>query len=637
MANPAIISLAILKVNWDKNKKDYVENFVPIIAECIRRSNSEIVTIEEVKNNVNEYFGFNLPQNAIKTILSRVRKRGYIRKDQNTYQPVRKNLDKLNINEIREGILEKQERLFQNLISFCRDNYNIDWSLKKAEDAFLSFLDENLFDYIKSIKFESLTSAPQNPSKKEKYIIASFIKSLQDNTSVEFDYIETVVKGIMLANAIFLPEPNKANENFRNTAFYFDTSFLIYALGYAGETRERSCIELLELLYKTGADLICFSHTVDEIRGALDACAARINSGRLRDAYGPSIEYFVQKNSTSSDIYLYSSQIEKNLKKLHIEVKDKPVYIKEYVIGEKELEVYLKDQMQFYQPPEKQNALQRDVDSLSAIMRFRKGQSFYRIENCRAIFVTTNKTLIRTSYEFFNKDYLGSIGACISDQALTTLLWLKMPDDLPELPRKIIIADCYAFTQPSDRLWNAYLQEINKLEKDNRISKDDYFILRYDLQVKNAVMERTLGDENVITEDSIPEILEIRKMEIQEEIKGRYLDESIKRKKAEEKNEKIVSKISSLAFSFSKGTVILVKIIYFLVLFVGIFISLPWPIVDFTKQLDKSILAAILLLVLIVSSVNSLGGEFVKICFRKIEINLREWVEGRLFKILELF
>jgi len=35
---PTISSLALLKVSYDRQRKDYFDNFVPMIAECLRRS-----------------------------------------------------------------------------------------------------------------------------------------------------------------------------------------------------------------------------------------------------------------------------------------------------------------------------------------------------------------------------------------------------------------------------------------------------------------------------------------------------------------------------------------------------------------------------------------------------------------------
>ena len=56
----------------------------------------------------------------------------------------------------------------------------------------------------------------------------------------------------MLASAVYLEDPQAARK-FRNTKIYFDTTFLIYALSYAGEARQAPSKELLEVLYETSS------------------------------------------------------------------------------------------------------------------------------------------------------------------------------------------------------------------------------------------------------------------------------------------------------------------------------------------------------------------------------------------------
>ncbi len=56
----AIASLAVLKVNWDYLKKDYIENFIPFI-EAIEKipegeyDFAEIKKILQLKENINEF------------------------------------------------------------------------------------------------------------------------------------------------------------------------------------------------------------------------------------------------------------------------------------------------------------------------------------------------------------------------------------------------------------------------------------------------------------------------------------------------------------------------------------------------------------------------------------------------------
>ena len=61
VVTPTISSLALLKVNYDEQRKDYFENFVPIVAECLRRSSGDVISLQDLQSDLRERFGLSLP------------------------------------------------------------------------------------------------------------------------------------------------------------------------------------------------------------------------------------------------------------------------------------------------------------------------------------------------------------------------------------------------------------------------------------------------------------------------------------------------------------------------------------------------------------------------------------------------
>jgi len=181
-------------------------------------------------------------------------------------------------------------------------------------------------------------------------------------------------------------------------------------------------------------------------------------------------------------------------------------------------------------------ALDRDVDSISAIMRLREEKYYPAIEECKALFVTTNYDLARISRQFYYKESdFHTVCPCLTDGVLTNLLWLKKPTKAPDLPRKRIIADCYAATQPSEHLWNLYLTEIDKLEQDKQVTPDEYYSLRHSLEAKSALMELTYGEEEGFTRGTVQEILELVRSRMQAEVKAKLEYEKKLREETEQK------------------------------------------------------------------------------------------------------
>ena len=155
---------------------------------------------------------------------------------------------------------------------------------------------------------------------------------------------------------------------------------------------------------------------------------------------------------------------------------------------------------------QKKRQRQYDIDSVASIYRLRRGRSFYRIEDCRAVFVTHSIPLVRASRKMFREREL-EVTHCITEFTLSNLLWLLQPDSLPNLPRRQIIADAYAATQPDATLWEKYVRKIEKLKNEGDMEAQDYYAFRYTQAARASLMEYTLGSQDVLTDDSVKDIL----------------------------------------------------------------------------------------------------------------------------------
>ncbi|WP_066415331.1 hypothetical protein [Sutcliffiella cohnii] len=150
-------------------------------------------------------------------------------------------------------------------------------------------------------------------------------------------------------------------------------------------------------------------------------------------------------------------------------------------------------------------------------MRLRKGQKSYAVEQCKAIFVTTNNRLSYNIKHFYGQNDSNSIiSPVISDYVLTTIQWIKNPDIYPSLPKKRIIADCVASLQPTERAIKAYLKKIKTLNDNGQISDENYYLLRTS-EAKDIMMDKSLGDEEVITNIDYNELAGLTKQRIGEE------------------------------------------------------------------------------------------------------------------------
>lgn len=636
MASQAAIGLALLKVSWDENRTDYITNFIPLIAECARLSSNEVISANELTEDVYKTFGLRIPINVVETIIKRARREGFFDFDQrkHIYLANREKLDKLDFYKIQQKVIQQHEELVRSLLSFAENEMKEKWTEKQAEEALLAYLDDFQLSSLSKDNVPGIVPVPKTVSTGTHFVVGMFIRHIFKNNLRELEYLENVLKGNFLANAIFLPDASRATKSFKKTDVYLDTTFLIHALGYAGATRADPCVELLNLVYESGGDLKCFTHTLAEIKGALEAIAVSISRSRSQPISGPivpSVEFFLGEEATESDILRKISTLEQDLKTLRISVVEKPEYVEEFVIDERALREHLHKNMNYAN----QRALDRDVDSISAIQRIREWGEYVFIEESRAIFVTSNAGLARFSTDFFYGRFNpGAIPPVITDNMLTTLLWLKRPVQAPDLPRKRIIADYFAAVQPSDRLWVKYQHEISALEKDREISIDEYYLLRHTIQAKTALMELTHGEELAFTRGSVREILKLAKEKIGAEYGEKLGDAVQAREIAEGKATAATARVTrslettrSSANRIGKVARNLAAVVFGIGLSVAVFYTFPWQQLNENGQQNNGLLFLCLITLAVITLADAISGTTVQSVLRSIEVYVSKKAE----------
>ena len=140
MTASVIASYAILKVNWEQpERKDYLDNFMLIVAEAIRQLQNDIITLSDVQKQIRTSFGFEIPQNTISSLLNRVKRHGYISLENGIYTRDNAALMKLNFQSIQQQVSLSHESLIRGLTEFVKKNYSLDWSLDYGEKALQAY------------------------------------------------------------------------------------------------------------------------------------------------------------------------------------------------------------------------------------------------------------------------------------------------------------------------------------------------------------------------------------------------------------------------------------------------------------------------------------------------------------------
>ncbi|MYE45578.1 MAG: hypothetical protein F4X25_02275 [Chloroflexi bacterium] len=423
------------------------------------------------------------------------------------------------------------------LRAFVKESFDREWSEAEADSALIGWLDNRSVDVLGAFVDGRPIPSPQYSGVASEYLVNAFAKHALERDPEGFEFLQSVVKGAFLTNALLYPDLGAVNRRFASTEFYFDTPVLLRALGLSVPEQRTAATELLELLYASNAHLRCFRHTFDEMQSVLNAVTHQLQLGDVRYSFGETVNYLIDHGWTALDVEEIRIDLERRLEALHVAVEDTPPHQVELTLDESRLAELLDAEVGpgGYANP---NARDKDVDSLTAIHRLRGGGHFVHLEDARAVFVTTNAAVARASSKYYRSEVgRHEIGAtvplCMLDWTLTTLVWVKQPTSAPDLPRARLIADISAGLTPSDALWVKYADEIDRLRERGDLSAERYGLLRYSMTARRALMDLTLGDEASFGPGTVQEVLRASEAAVRADVEAELEDAEAARGHAE--------------------------------------------------------------------------------------------------------
>jgi len=555
LTNRTLMSLSFIKVNWDRQKrKDYIDNFVPFLATLIAKKNYKEIkrNTEEINKFIidfKEEFGLLIPYHPMITILNRARKRKIIKKQEYKFIPTDK-VYKYDFSGKTQEQVRKYEKIIQSFKKFAKGNYSKDLSNNEVENILIKFLKQYDLEMLFA-SYEKSALPDVKASKTNMFIFSKFVENINKEEPLIFQILLDIAIGHILFNIILYGNNIEkfSQPKLKQLNIYIDTRIIFRLLGVEGEDFQKVYVNLLDELKKQGVNLFVFRHTYNEVMLILNNSLDWISNLNY-DASKASItlRYFKAQGYKESDIQMFINSIDKTLAQYGIEVTEIPEFGKdvEYQINEKKLydtiiETYNNN---FYgvEYTEKEDSIQRDIKSISAIYRLRKGAKPQNIKQAKNIFMTTNSGLAFANKKFENEEYGKNfyIPTCATDTFVGTLIWLRNPQKFIEISKRKLIANIYSALQPKEKFLRLYLSEIKKFENDKKITEDDYILLRDSHVARQMLMEETLGDPDSFSSKTLIEISE----RIKKESYSKYIEEkeSHEQTRQELENEKELKK-----------------------------------------------------------------------------------------------
>ncbi|GAA5036468.1 hypothetical protein [Actinopolymorpha pittospori] len=598
-----LTSLAILKVNFDNYGKDLLDDFLPFVADQLYQLDQAVVALPELQEAIRESYGLLIPTGVLKTITKRCAKKGMLKRDAGVLKPNRSELATHNLTATRGEVRRQHEALLAKGVQYATQHFNATLTNDEFDLALSDFIKENAAPLLKTIVegHPLLHSDGTSPSNM-RYLIASFVSTAVKEEPDTFTYLVSIVKGSILASALYFQDLTAMNRRLEKLAVYLDTTILLRAIGACGPELELIAREAIALATGHGATVRYFAHTLVEMEGVLDACerAVKRQTGQY---HGEATEFMISAGWQASDVILLRSTIQEKLAVLGVHVSERPDHIQSLTLDEVQLERELQTHVHY----QSRSARLKDLDSLTSIYRLRRGQEATHLERARAVFVTQNTALVRAAKSYarledFNR-YM--VPLAMPDYEFVTLLWLKQPLTAPELPGRRIIADCYAAMSPEDKVWSQYVEKIERLRADETVSEDQYILLRQSLSARSLMLFTTHEDPAEFTEGTVRTVLEKAEQNIARATRSDLEDE---RRRLEEISAEFTAQRARLDLVAHKTARKAIQILSFVVgatAIVGTIISAPWP---WSNSLGAKWPITIIFICLIVTSGLSIYG-----------------------------
>jgi hypothetical protein len=518
----SLISLAILKVNWDEKQLDYIDNFVPFVATLIYKKNYQEIKAEEICSEFPKEYGLQIPLEPMISILTRCKNRGYITRKGHLHLPVWDKIMGLEFSSISTKMEQQHELFLADLQTSLKNELNLDIDKDGIQTILIEFLKEHDGEILfAGYKNSMLPDA--KPDQKEKYLVIKYVQKCFQTSPEKCNHIINLAIGHALANTIMYGNDfTRYHGNLNTLTVYLDIKFLLRLGGVEGKQRRDNVIDFIEGIIEKGSKVKIFQHTYDETIGILNGAKIWLNNKHFHPSRAtPTTKYFVENSQTESDIDLCIAKLRSTLFKYNIAIEESPdpQKFREYLVDEEKLntkivDVYKKNNP-FFNEDEKEFTIQKDIKSISAIYLLRKRNKPHYIRDAKYLFVTANTALAyaANSFEKAGKAISYTIPVCVTNVFLGTTIWLDSPAKLITFNTRKVIADCYSALRPNDKLIKKYIQQIEKLNEAGSYSDDDYYFLRTNKSSYQVLEALTFGDENNFTEKTPEEIIRILRNE----------------------------------------------------------------------------------------------------------------------------
>lgn len=443
-----------------------------------------------------------MPLHVLGTILVRAERKNYILKERyESTSVIRYRLTEAGLNYTTKLETDKEvDRRINALLDSMRrffDGKGISLSLNEIRQLLLYVLRKNI-DFLIERMNPSISSNELAPQKFEGYdeYLLEYIKSADQQEPYNYRIFQDMVMGSIISVLLYVEKPEEititGTKKFSHCQVFLDTNFIFSILDLHMEEFSEPARELFDLLKSYDFDLKVFGFTVDEI--------SRVINFYHRESYRYPTSIRVdtlysnlkRKGWSKTEAREFIINLEQNLQQRGITIEwGKHINLNKYTPDEE-----LRDVIKKYKPDQSAFHRNHDLAAIAKINEFR-GKTVRRIEDSKALFLTSDARLSRFNFVELEHKQNGTICETILDRLLANILWLKNPHTAP--PLKSIIAAHSRDLFVNRRVWDRFYEVLQELRRQKKIKDDDISTLFWHSYVEDALRSIEETETNKIT------------------------------------------------------------------------------------------------------------------------------------------
>ena len=502
-----LVTVAYLKARLDSGE-DHLGIFMPLVLDVLPKLPNRHFTSVDVQQEIETTHAVRMPEATVATLLRRAARRKLLYREHGRFRAATVTIPRSNIAGQKEQLARSQERFATALISHAeRRGVSVD-SADTALRLLLQFISEQHIYLL--LDDSTHLSDSSSLDRFQHVLIAEFIHDVANNDPALNAVLTTIVQGLVLYHASFLPDLASIDRKFTNLNVVFDSTLVRQALGFEGTSAEILMKETIALLDASEVRCIMFDKSIHEIQRILRVYQQKLGShtGRLSLKTNPMTRHFLTQQYSPSDVQEMIALLENRITELGVRIVSAPKHLKEFTHNEVTLAQRLADRDT---GDTEELRVRHDVDCVAGVLTLRRGFRTGNIEDAQYVFATASPLVIQNVQKWWKADEREtSVGPVVSIRTLANLAWLKKPSISGDLQLDELVALCAVAMRPSERTWGRFLRHLDRLRSSRRLSEDQIGAIIAssitDELLKDS--EVALGDEEDVDAGTLDEVVE---------------------------------------------------------------------------------------------------------------------------------